>query len=342
VIQSLRGRVIVSAAAVAIAASVVSFPLTIVYFERRLDGLDPKTRREVDRVFEQNVPPDFDGIGELAIGVLITTTLGTLVGALVTRRATRLLKSVGEAASTIAAGDLSARTRIPAVGRRRDDVSRLAADFDAMADGLERLERESAESSARIAHELRNPIAVLRARLTAVQDGVLPATNDEILRLLRQTDALNRAVEDLRAVSLFRTGRLSLRTVPTDLSALLTEVAAVHGVPFIGPSGVTVSVDPNRLTQAVNNLLRNAQTHASGASAQVTLYADDTQVRIEVQDDGVAAPDADVLVEGHIPTPGWFGLGLSVVSAIAVAHSGAFEIVSATDAGFRASLRLPR
>jgi two-component system, OmpR family, sensor histidine kinase BaeS len=347
---SIRTRAALAAAAVALVTSAASLPVAILYFERRLEGLTPEVRRQVDPVFTANVPDDFDGIAELAVLVLATTVLGVVVGLAVTRRSTRVIGAVSAAAQRFGGGDLTARSGVPP-SSSATEVARLARAFDDMAATVARLETERVASGAAIAHELRNPVAVLRGRLQAVHDGLFVADHDEIDRLLAQTRVLDRAIEDLRTLSLAHAGHLDLRWDEVDLAPMLRRVAADDArlqIDLAVPERLIVWADVERLQQAITNLLHNAARHGAG---HVTITARDEPsiVAVDVVDDGpgIDPCEADRVSDPFVTIPtaavgrGGSGLGLMIVQRIAHAHGGELTLVNEPKRGLRATLSLP-
>jgi signal transduction histidine kinase len=132
----------------------------------------------------------------------------------------RPIQNVTEAAGAIARGDLSQRVAVTA----RGEIGKLASAFNAMAADLEKAERLRRDMTADVAHELRNPLAVLQGNLEAVMDGILPPTSENLQPLLDQTLLLTRLVEDLRTLSLADAGQLRLDRVATDPAALMQSI----------------------------------------------------------------------------------------------------------------------
>ena len=131
-----------------------------------------------------------------------------------------LLKPVQDlthAAAGMAGGDLSQRVQV----KRRDELGTLGQAFNQMAASLERAEQNRRAMTADIAHELRTPVAVQRAHLEALQDGIYPLTVENLQPILDQTELLTRLVEDLRTLALADAGELRLERAPGDLSGLV-------------------------------------------------------------------------------------------------------------------------
>jgi two-component system sensor histidine kinase BaeS len=159
--------------------------------------------------------------------VLAALTLGTGLGALVaigvTGPLTADLRSLAVAARRVADGDLDVRTRI----ERRDEVGEVAVSLDRMVDQLARLqaERERGEVSRRrllaaVGHDLRTPLASLRAAVEALQDGVA-ADSDRYLRsMAADIELLRSMVDDLFVLARLEARDLRLDRIPLDLAEI--------------------------------------------------------------------------------------------------------------------------
>lgn len=337
-------------AVVAVVTAALALPAAIVYTEHRLAGLPtPERERATDQI-ELNSWDDFDGLAEWGIVSLLACTVAVGLGWLIARRITRPLRSISAAALHLADGDLGARTGLD----RRDELGRLAADFDAMAADLQRLEDERRTAAAATAHELRTPVAIVRARLQAAHDGLLTVDAGEIAVLIDQLDGLTRIIEDLRILSLATAGRLTIRAEPLDLNALLANQVEALGASatdrgvrlvFTPESAVTVDADGDRLAQVITNVTINAIRH-SPPDSEVRLHCESRPVghppepgvvEITIADSGPGFPAAignpfEAFVTGGQvgATPAGSGLGLSIVKAIIDAHGGQVRASSST------------
>ncbi len=203
------------------------------------------------------------GLG--ALGVLV----GALAGFALGRRIARPIESVSRAVAAVAAGDLEAR----AVASRSEtgEPAALIANFNAMADGLDKAERELSESASAIAHELRTPVTVLRARLQAMLDGVFEPSERELVGLIAQTDMLAGIIDNLRVLSLAGAGRLELRGERVDLAAEADGVLAalepdLHRVGMRVEKALAPAIvhgDARRLRQVITAFLDNARRYAA-------------------------------------------------------------------------------
>lgn len=203
----------------------------------------------------------------------------------------------------------------------------------------------SADRLAVLAHELRSPVAALAAIAGAFPHSD-PAQQRRLLELAR---AASRNVELL----VLDASVASVRPRPLDPGGIVrdaAEAAALGGAPVRADVAVglpLVDGDPERLRQALDNLVGNAVAHSpEGAEVVVTARAEPGRVLLAVTDRGEGIPPeglARVFEPGVRLTserPG-SGLGLAIVRAIAVAHGGSVEVASAPGQGTTFTLVLP-
>lgn len=259
--------------------------------------------------------------------------LALAVAAWLAQRIVRPLAAVGEAARRIAEGDLA--TRVGTVTEAQGETAALIADFNAMADRLQRMADDVSVWNAQIAHELRTPLTILQGRLQGVRDGLFPFDIALVDGLLAQVAGLTRLVEDLRSVSLADSGHLELDLSEVDVAAeLVTMAPMLEGM--VEPTGFAlrfdlhsgiVRVDAGRLRQAILALVDNARRHADPCELLITTRSTDDHVSIAVVDAGPGLPPNlesaafRQFVRGPKSTGG-SGLGLAIVRSIARAHGG--------------------
>ena len=232
------------------------------------------------------------------------------------------------AAMTSQARELSTR-RLPEPPGA-DEIATLARTLNEMLDRIDAANQRERAFLDDAAHELRTPIAVLRAELElGVAEEDPRAARRALTAALVEADRLGRLATDLLVIARSRAGALELDRAPTDATSVVREaasrVARVHGlvVEVTGPE-VVADVDAVRLEQVVSNLVGNAaQADARRvriAVAQRTRGA----LEITVDDDGPGFPEQllPVVFDRFSGTPGGAGLGLAIVATVARAHGG--------------------
>ncbi|PCF94746.1 ATP-binding protein [Vreelandella nigrificans] len=249
-------------------------------------------------------------------------------------------------------------TRLPERGR--DELSRLARDFNVLAATLEASRDARARWVSDTAHELRTPLAVLRGEIEAMQDGIRPLNQENLTSLAQEVAQLERLVNDLRLLSQSDAGALDIQLAPMNLSDSLSsrlsdadrwlEESGLALITQISPN-VMVRGDAQRLRQLWNNLLDNscAYTQAPG-ELQVTLNIQHQHAVIVWQDSSPGVPGSELhrlterlyRVEGsRNRASGGSGLGLSIASALVNAHGGTLEASASALGGLKWTLRFP-
>ena len=246
---------------------------------------------------------------------------------------------------------LSARVPVPPGS---DEITNLATTMNAMLQRLQSASETQRRFVADASHELRSPLATIRAahEVSALHpDQSSPeATTRDVLAELDRVDTL---VADLLLLARADERGLTLRRVDVDLDDLVRAEAARprrQGKPTVTLHAPPVRVqgDPDNLARAVRNLVDNAVRHATSTVA-IRLSADDTSARIEIEDDGPGIPTADHdrvferfvrLDESRARTSGGTGLGLAIAREIAHAHGGTLTLENGRP-GARFVLNLP-
>jgi two-component system, OmpR family, sensor kinase len=291
------------------------------------------------------------GVLALALALLASYLIGT--------RVSWPLRRVAAVAARVDAGDL--HPRIHDAGGQGYEVRVLAEAFNHM---LDRLTEAFAGQQAFIAdasHELRTPLTVIRGQLE-----VLAAQRDPSAQEVRRVEQLvqaeiarmSRLVDDLLLLAKSEEAHF-LRVAPIELASFVTElwdgvslIAARHFELGSIPQG-TLSADPDRLAQALRNLIENAIAHTAEDRGLVRLLVaafPDGRVRFRVEDDGpgVDASQRERVFarlhrtdEARDRSSGGAGLGLAIVRAIAEAHGGMVALTESPERGARLDLTLP-
>jgi two-component system sensor histidine kinase BaeS len=249
-------------------------------------------------------------------------------------------------------------TRLPERGR--NELSRLARDFNVLAATLEASRDARARWVSDTAHELRTPLAVLRGEIEAMQDGIRPLNQENLSSLAQEVGQLERLVADLRLLSQSDAGALDIQLAPMDLSDCLASRLA-DADRWLVDSGLTLTEkiepgimirgDAQRLRQLWNNLLDNscAYTQPPG-ELRVTLTTQKGEAVVTWEDSTPGVPEGELArlterlyrVEGsRSRASGGSGLGLSIASALVNAHGATLTPSPSTLGGLRWTLRFP-
>jgi signal transduction histidine kinase len=222
------------------------------------------------------------------------------------------------------------------------------------------LEASRRELVAWVSHDLRTPLAGLRAMAEALEDGVASDPERYHRQIRREVDRMAGMVDDLFELSRIQAGALSLSPAPVDLRELVDDVVA-GSAPMAEAGGVRLGVvteaahvrgDAAELGRVLANLVVNAIRHTpSDGTVQVTGAADGTECVLAVSDGCGGLRDEELErvfdagwrgTTARTPVPdGGAGLGLAIARGIVEAHAGRIA-VSNTAAGCRFEVRLPR
>lgn len=245
---------------------------------------------------------------------------------------TRPLSMVIRVAQDIGDGKLETRLDVES---HRGETRLLAIAINDMAERIEQQLKDQRQLLAAVSHELRTPLGHMRVLIDTARDA---ADRSALAELEREVLVLDDLVGRLLASSRLEFGNLDCR--PLDLGALVSDVATAAGVApeaLEAIGDVRASVDPTLIRRAVANLLDNARVHGGGAVA-VRIERRARQVAIEVDDAGPGVPAdrrADAF-RAFVPSrAGGLGLGLALVSRIAVAHGGGAWITDRPGGGAR-------
>lgn len=283
--------------------------------------------------------------------------LAAIAAWLVTHLGLRHLDRVTSAADRIAAGDLAARAALP---DGDDEVGRLGRAFDDMAERVDATLRAQRAFAADASHELRSPLTVLGGYV----DVLARAESDAATRartlaaMRREVDRLSRLSSDLLLLTQLEAGGSRLVPRPLDLRVLIDDIAAAArvigpdlDVDVDGPEPVPVVADPDRLTQAVMNLVDNAVRHTPpGGRIRISAARRDGTAIVEIANTGepIAEHDLARVFDRFYRAEGGTGgadgshagLGLAIVKAIAEASRGSVTVSSTADET-RFAIRLP-
>lgn len=289
------------------------------------------------------------GVG---LGVVLATTLAGQL--------TQGLGDIGRTAQEVAGGDLAARTGV----HRADELGAAAAAVDQMTEQLQaaQAEREADEASRRhflaaVGHDLRSPLAALRAAVEALEDGLAPDPQRYLRSMRADVDAMSHLVDDLFLLATIDSGKLEFDPERVDLAELADEsIEALQ--PVAARKGVVVRLDAGgsvpalggsaALGRVIRNLLHNAIRFSPEDSSVVVEVSNGSGANLVISDEGPGFPPAMVesafeeFVTGdpaRTRSNGGAGLGLAIARGIVSAHGGA--IWAEPGPGGRVGFHLP-
>jgi two-component system phosphate regulon sensor histidine kinase PhoR len=225
-----------------------------------------------------------------------------------------------------------------------------------------RLQTTRREFVANISHQLRTPLAAMRAALETLEEGALedPGVARTFLAgLKREVELMERLVRELLDLSRLESGQVSLRLAPLPVEVVVREVverfhplaqqAGLTLTTSLSPGLPPVLADRDKVVQALSNLLENAiRFTPAGGKIEVRASAQGDQVAFAVEDTGIGIPPEHLphiferfYKAHHIPGDTGAGLGLAIVKHIAQAHGGSVRVESQEGRGSTFTLLLP-
>lgn len=246
------------------------------------------------------------------------------------------------------------------LARRIRALDRGAAKEQADRSRDQEVEASRREMVAWVSHDLRTPLAGLRAMAEALQDGVVADPSEYHSRIIAGVERMSAMVDDLLALSRLHSGELALQLDEISLADLVSDtiaaavpVAEAQHVHLAGGTdgSLPAEVDASLVSRAMNNLVVNALRHTPPDGGVMVSAASEGEVAVlSVEDEcgGIPAENLERVFE-----PGWrgadarsptagegAGIGLAVVEATAHAHGGTVAVQN-VEGGCRFELRLP-
>lgn len=288
---------------------------------------------------------------------LIAGGLSLLLAVVLTFYLLQPVRALTEAAGKMAKGDLSQRVDVSG----NDEIAGLGNAFNQMAASLEGEQDRRQVMTADIAHELRTPLAIQRANLEAMLDGVEPKSDQNIQVTLDQNKLLERLVADLRTLALADAGELNLELRKTEINRLVSGIVDIFQqrakqkhvqlAAVLEESLPAIDLDPDRIEQILVNLVDNALQYSNeGGDVVLTTLYENHFIIIIVKDSGPGLSE-DSLTQvfnrfyrgdrSRSRKYGGTGLGLAIASKLAEAHGGSLSAANSPDGGAMFTLRLP-
>lgn len=294
---------------------------------------------------------------QFLVAGLLAAGIALVVARWLARGMTQPLRDMAAAARRMETGDYAGRVQT----KSRDEVGQLATAFNRMSAELQNLEQSRRDLVANVSHELKTPIAAIRAHLENLLDGVEQPDPTTLQVMLSQTERLSRLIEQLLELSRLESGELPLQREEVPLAPLVTQVLSEIDVAR-SESGVAieselpedlpaVDADRERVHQVLYNLLDNAVRFTpSGGAVTVSAQRHDGSVEVQVADTGVGIPPE------HLPRlferfyradparsreDGGTGIGLAIARSVVEAHGGHIRAESRLGKGSVFTFDLP-
>jgi len=307
-------------------------------------------------------------LGLLGLLLAFSAIVALSVAAMTAEHVLRAVREIASAAREMAGGKLG--VRVATVGP--DELVELAHDFNVMAERLEmsdRMRREMEDARrhlfAAISHDLRTPLASIRAMVEAINDGVVTdaETTQRYMRtVLSEVQRLSGLIDDLFELSRLDAGALTLHVEMSSLHDLVSDtleaiqVQAVekrlHLRGAVAEDLPPVMMDVARVQRVLFNLVQNAISHTPpDGTILLEVQEEPMSVRVDVVDsgEGVSPDDLPHVFErfyrgekSRVRSQGGTGLGLAIARGLVEAHGGRIWVEIVPGKGARFSFVLPK
>jgi len=275
----------------------------------------------------------------------------------------RPLKILKSAAERVAGGDFSVRVGPPLLrGSQRprilnDEILRLAESFNYMAEALEKEEALRKRLTSNVAHELRTPLAVMKAHVEAMIDGVIEVREESLENIRAEIEKLTHLVEGIEDLtkaeaSFFAGGeykRINLRDFLASLQGSMRPVFQEKGLQLSLTDGedLFVVTDVEKLEKILGNIIANALKYTEKGGVRVDYRSDGGEFTIEVKDSGIGIPEEEVpkvftrFYRGKESPGTGVGIGLAIVKELVAIMGGQISLKSTMGEGSTFTVRLP-
>jgi signal transduction histidine kinase len=333
--------IVVAGAATVLTAALLFGPaLFHLHLQRAtLPEIDPGVRQHVDNAFDQAL------LLALGIGVVVASLVAATIAWLIARRVAEPIQQTAAALQRLADGHHGVHVDDPGLG---PELATLADSSNRLADRLDVTDEHRRRLTADLAHQLRTPIASLQATAQALQDGILAPDAEALGVLTDQSTHLQRLVADLEKVSRAEERRIVLTSRPQRVAPVVEHAVAAERERYAAQGvaldvdlpgsrpGPVARIDPDRLREAVGNLLDNALRHTpAGGAVSVSIRGRDpsTSTEIAVTDTGGGFEPSHAQQLFHrfhreSPDSSGSGLGLTIARALIEAHGGSLTAKS--------------
>jgi signal transduction histidine kinase len=235
------------------------------------------------------------------------------------------------------------------------ETRELARSVGVMAARLRTAEARRIALQADIAHELRTPLSVIQGTTEGMLDDVYPRDDEHLELVLRRSRMMAGLLDDFRTLATAEAGMLQLHRERFDLAEMLDVIAADFreeaarvgvAIERTGASSLEAELDPVRVAEVIDNLVKNALRYTS-AGDRIVLGADAPAgtVRFWVQDSGAGIPPdrIDSIFDRYAKSSdsGGSGLGLAIARRLVEAHGGTITVASELGAGSTFTIVIP-
>jgi two-component system sensor histidine kinase CpxA len=333
--------------------------------ERHLRGFQPyRISSSSDRIYtfvahRDNRGPYPSWLKHLPIlQVLTALVIVALLTAFVTWRITDPLRKLKQATDSFARGNLDTRlTNL--VGFRKDEIGEVGLAFNHMAERISLLVSNQQRLFRDISHELRTPLARQQIALELLARKIPDTEHQSLHRIEREIERMNALIDQVLSLLRLEQQGQSPSNETYDLGALLQkltqdaqfEAQSKHQILLQQPDQILLTGQPELVSRAVENILRNAIRYTSDDGRvflQVEKHKDSVVIRIEDEGDGVPEDSLKRLFEpfyrvetSRNQQSGGYGVGMAIAEQAIRAQGGTIEASNRSTGGLRVDISLP-
>ncbi len=293
----------------------------------------------------------------LFISILVSLLIALVLGGILITSFTNPIRQLADGTEKVASGELGYQVEI----HSKDELGRLANSFNNMSRDLQKSDQQRKQMTADIAHDLRTPLSILHGYTEAISEGKMTGNPEIYQAMHQQTRHLNYLIEDLRTLSLLDSEEIHFQLDDIDPGRVLSQtkiafipLAAKKEIDLIleGPETLPrVTLDPDRLTQVLGNLVNNAiQILPGGGTIWLKAWQEGNELLIEVKDDGpgITKEDLPLIFDRHYKVDrsrgheeGSSGLGLAITKKLVEAQGGKITVQSEMGQGTAFRITFP-
>lgn len=308
----------------------------------------------------QSLEKDFIDSSNQAILIssIIAVFIAVLISIWITRKITNPLKYLVTGTKNIASGQKWKEITIST----KDELHELGEAFNDMSQKLAQNEEARQALVADVAHELRTPLTILQGKLESIQEGAIQPTEEVVLELTDEVYRLKRLVSDLQQLSLAEAGQLPLNKQLVHLKELVQRIGSQFqwlaeekdiALRYDNiPDNSKLSIDADRITQVIVNLIGNALRHTpEGGVVEVSVEETTQSLLLKISDNGpgITKDTLPFIFDrfykrdpSRSRSEGGTGLGLSIAKGFVEAHGGTIAVESEVNKGSIFTITLPK
>jgi two-component system, OmpR family, sensor histidine kinase CpxA len=308
-------------------------------------------------------PPFSENPYSLPIKIMTALIMSGIVCYILTRYVVSPIVELSRATRQLAGGNLSVRVK-SVIGKRKDEISQLAEDFDMMAERVESLMTSQRSLLRDVSHELRSPLTRLYVALELCQQRLSPEDAKSLERITREADKLSDLIGQILNLNRVDSGVAGLEKTREDLRLLIQGIVddanfegrKMNRVVRVLPGEECIIMGNRMLLQsALENVVRNAVRYtAEGSEVVISLRragdGDSGSIIVTVADHGPGVPESEIV---HLFKPFYrfdnggtdktcgAGLGLTIAEAAVRIHGGTIRAANAAEGGLLVEMSFP-